>query len=142
MTDLPILIARPSLAELLMTVFLRFVALGCLWFALMLWADLIGYGHNGAGRFDILSTDMKTARGALAVLYPVAAVGLWLRGPWGPVIWSAAASLEIVMYQSFPETLGSEPVKIALIASTVVIYLILRVWGLLSRPHKAAAEQG
>lgn len=117
-----------------MTIFLRLVALGSLWFALLIWADLIGYHHGGAGRFDLLDADMKAARGTLAVLYPVAAVGLWLRGAWGPVIWSVAAIMEIGLHQAMPGTFDVDPLKVALASLIALIYLLLRLWGLFARP--------
>jgi Family of unknown function (DUF6163) len=134
MTDLPIPAPRPPLPDLLMTVFLRLVALGTLWFALLIWADLIGYHHAGAGRFDLLDADMKAARGTLAVLYPVAAVGLWLRGAWGPVIWGVAAIMEIGLHQAMPGTFDIEPLKVALVSLIALTYLLLRLWGLLAKP--------
>ncbi|MBB1248062.1 DUF6163 family protein [Rhizobium sp. G21] len=134
MTDLPIQAPRPPLPDLLMTIFLRLVALGTLWFALMIWADLIGYHHGGAGRFDLLDADMKAARGTLAVLYPVAAVGLWLRGAWGPVIWGVAAIMEIGLQQAMPGTFEIDPLKVALVSLIALIYLLLRLWTLLTKP--------
>lgn len=134
MTDLPISAPRPPLPDLVMTIFLRLVALGTLWFALLIWADLIGYHHGGTGRFDLLDADMKAARGTLAVLYPVAAVGLWLRGAWGPVIWGVAAIMEIGLQQAMPGTFEIDPLKIALVSLIALVYLLLRLWGMLAKP--------
>jgi hypothetical protein len=139
MTDLPMNPPKLFLPQVLMTLFLRLVALGCLWFALHLWGGLVGYTANGTLRFDLLGTDMQAANATLAVLYPVAAIGLWLRGAWGPVIWSAAAAMELAMHQGFPQTFGNDPVKVMIIALTVLFYLILRLAVVLLKPAKTPA---
>ncbi|MBL0371310.1 hypothetical protein JJB09_04655 [Rhizobium sp. KVB221] len=142
MTDLPMPPPKPFLPQILMAVFLRLVALGCLFYAVRLWGDLIGYSHEGVMRFDLLSTDRMAASAALAVLYPVAAIGLWLKGPWGPVMWSAAAVMEIVMHQVMPEVFGTDGIKIILIAATVVIYAVLRLSIIFLWPQKSASASG
>lgn len=130
------------LPGLLMTLFLRLVALGCLWYAFILWGDLIGYGSHGARRFDLLATDLKAANATLAVLYPVAAVGLWLRGTWGPVIWTAASALEIATHQVWPEIFGRDDLKAVAIGVTALVYIALRLAILFRRPLVAPAEHG
>ena len=126
------------LPELLMTILLRLVAAACLWFALNLWSDLIGYGSNGILRFDLLDTDMKAAAASLAVLYPVAAVGLWLKGSWGPVIWTLAAFVEIARQESFSGLLGTAAPTLPMIASTALLYMALRVTIWLKKPSEKA----
>lgn len=76
-------VPKPSLTEVLFAWFLRLVGASCFWFALSYWAMLIGFSHNGAGRFDLLSPEWRAAATALAVVYPVAAIGLWLLVSWG-----------------------------------------------------------
>lgn len=142
MTDLPLTPRRLFLPYLLMTLFLRIVALGCLWYGLQLWGNLIGYSNGGTLRFDLLGTDMKAANATLAVLYPVAAIGLWLRGAWGPVIWTAAATMEVTMHQVFPETFGFDQIKIAAIAITALVYLVLRLAIIFLKPKNRAGIQG
>src|SRR5690349_12483380 len=115
------------LPELLMTILLRMVAAACLRFGFNLWSDLIGYGSHGILRFDLLDTDMKAAASALAVLYPVAAVGLWLKGSWWPVIWTLAAFVEIARQESFSGILGTAAPTPLRIASTALLYAALRI---------------
>ncbi len=142
MTDLPLPPPKIFLPDLLMTLFLRLVALGCLWYGLQLWGQLIGYTNNGALRFDLLGADLKAANATLALLYPVAAIGLWLRGAWGPVIWSAAAAMEIAMHQILIDTFGGDPVKLAAIAVTALVYLILRLVIAFRKPSKTSVQNG
>jgi hypothetical protein len=142
MTDLPITVPKPILAELLMTLFLRAVALACLLYAVRIWGELTGYSQGGRMRFDLLGSDMMAVKASLAVLYPVAAVGLWLKGAWGPVIWSAASGLELVMYQGFPQIFGAHPMKVATIALMVFAYMILRLCIILMKPSKTPGQAG
>ncbi|MDO6963762.1 DUF6163 family protein [Rhizobium alvei] len=127
MTDEPLTTKRLFLPDLLMTVLLRGVALACLWYALNVWSGLIGYANGGADRFDLLGSDMKAAASTLAILYPVAAIGLWLRGSWGPVIWVVAAMVEIVKHEVYSEIFGADRIKVLVIAATALLYIALRI---------------
>jgi Family of unknown function (DUF6163) len=143
MTDETQIARRPLfLPSLLMTIFMRLVALGCLWFALNIWAELVGLSANGNLRFDLLSSDMKAATATLAVLYPVAAIGLWLKGSWGPVIWTLAAAVEIFMHQGFPEVYGADLTRMLLIALTALTYIGLRVALWTSKPPFSTTSRG
>lgn len=127
---------RLRIPELLMTILLRMAAAACLWFAFRIWSDLIGYGSGGALRIDLLDTDQQAATATLAVLYPVAAIGLWLRGSWGPVVWTVAAIVEIARHESHPGGMASATPTLVMIVSTVVLYLALRLTLWLTKPSK------
>jgi hypothetical protein len=124
------------LPELLMTIFLRMVAAACLYFAFQIWSDLIGYGSAGAFRIDLLDTDQQAAVATLAVLYPVAAIGLWLRGSWGPVVWTVAAAVEIARHESLPGSISAATPTLVMIGSTVLLYLALRITLWFKKPPK------
>ena len=124
------------LPELLMTILLRMVAAACLYYAFVIWSDLIGYGSQGALRIDLLDTDQQAAAAALAVLYPVAAIGLWLRGSWGPVVWTVAAAGEIARHESLPGTISAATPTLLMIGSTALLYLALRLTLWLRKPPK------
>lgn len=124
------------LPELLMTIFLRMVAAACLYYAFVIWSDLIGYGSGGALRIDLLDTDQQAAVATLAVLYPVAAIGLWLRGSWGPVVWTVAAAVEIARHESLPSGIAGAMSVFLVIGSTAVLYLALRLTLWLRKPPK------
>jgi len=142
MTDLAPQPPKLFLPDLLMTLFLRIVSLGCLWYGLQLWGDLIGYGHGGKLRFDLIGVDMKAAFTTLAVLYPVAALGLWLRGAWGPVIWTAAAAMEVGMHELMRPTFGDDRIKVIAIAATALVYIIFRLAIFFLKPARNAAALG
>src|SRR3546814_2031876 len=101
-SDSPI-VPKASLASILFVVFLRIVAVACLWLGLTYWAMLVGYSLGGNGRFDLLSLPWRVAASSLAVLFPVASLGLWLAVSWGPVLWAIAAIGPLAMYTSSDE---------------------------------------
>lgn len=124
------------LPEILMTIFLRMVAAACLYYAFVIWSDLIGYGSGGAFRIDLLGTDQQAAIATLAVLYPVAAIGLWLRGSWGPVVWTVAAAVEIARHESLPGSISAATPTLLMIGSTALVYLALRLTLWLRKPPR------
>ncbi len=99
--------------------FMRLVALSCLIAGLQYWGRLIGLSDGGMSRFDLIPSYWRFAASALAVLLPVAAVGLWMQVSWGPVIWVVAAGAEIIMHKGFPLWYGERPLLV--IAHVVVI---------------------
>lgn len=132
-------VPKPSLTELLYAVFLRLVALSCLWFGLNYWALLIGFSFNGIGRFDLLPLPWRAAGTTLAVVYPVAALGLWLLVSWGPVLWVVAAAVEITMYEVYPSIFGAKPI-IALLHGAVAVTFVLFRAALYYQSRKRARD--
>ena len=118
---------RPSLTETLFVLFLRLVAICSLWFALQYWAMLTGFSFNGQGRFDLLPPAWKAASTALAVLFPVAAVGLWLLVSWGPVIWLIAAATEIAMHEVYPSIFGINRLLVITHVAIAVLFVLFRL---------------
>lgn len=107
-------------------VFLRLVAISCLWFGLQYWAMLVGYSLNGHGRFDLLAMPWKIAGSILAVVFPVAALGLWLSASWGAVIWTIGACTQILMYGFWTSTYGANRIVILMHAVVVLVYVLFR----------------
>ncbi|ASY68313.1 membrane protein [Sinorhizobium fredii USDA 205] len=130
-------VPKPSLTEMLFGWFLRLVSASCFWFALNYWAMLIGFSHGGAGRFDLLAPEWRAAATALAVLYPVAAIGLWLLVSWGPVIWVLAAAIEMVMYEFYPGMLEARPLLLVLHGTVAVTFVLFRAAILWQRLRQA-----
>ncbi|WP_314088075.1 DUF6163 family protein [Shinella sp. M31] len=128
---------RPSLIETLFTLFLRLAAVGALWFALQYWAMLTGFSFNGQGRFDLLPPAWKAAYTALAVLFPVAAVGLWLLVSWGPVIWLVAAATEVAMHEVYPSIFGIDRMLVLLHVAIAVLFVLFRAALFIERRRQA-----
>lgn len=129
--------ARPSMLQLASERFLRAVAVLCLAFGLFYWARLVGVHEGTVWRFDLMPMHWRVAATALAVLFPFAAVGLWLLAPWGPVIWFVCAASETVMYAGFPDRYGDRMWVVAVHASVALVYLAMRVANYIQRRRSA-----
>jgi hypothetical protein len=121
---------KRTLTEILYVIFLRMIAVACFWFGLQYWAMLVGYSLHGAARFDLLTLPWKVAASSLAVLFPVASLGLWLTVSWGPVLWALAAGSQVLMYMVWPDIFGHNrlvPLMHGLIAALYVVFR-LSLW--------------
>ncbi|MBP0614518.1 DUF6163 family protein [Jiella mangrovi] len=83
------------------------------------WIRLIGVDAARLGRFDLMPIWWRIAAPALAVLYPVAGMGLWMTAGWGAVIWVLIAIIEVVMHLGFPDLFGEN-----------ILGLVAHAWGL------------
>lgn len=113
--------------ELAFVIFLRLVAVVCLVAGLKYWIALIGVFPYPPWRFDLMPLHWQLAATSLAVLFPVAAVGLWLTVSWGPVIWVAAAGIETTMFAGYPRLFGREPTVVYLHVLVAVVYAGFRI---------------
>lgn len=118
---------KRTLTETLFLVFIRVVAITCLWFGLQYWAMLVGYSLGGRGRFDLLGVPWQVAGASLAVLFPVASLGLWLAGSWGPVIWALAAGTQVLMYGAWTDVYGTNRLVLAMHVVVAIVYVLFRV---------------
>lgn len=118
---------KQSITEILFVVFLRAVAVLCLWFGIQYWAMLVGYSFDGRARFDLLSLPWRVAGSALAVVFPVASIGLWMTTSWGPVLWIIGAGSQLLMYQVWPEIFGRNLVVPLLHGLVMALYILLRI---------------
>lgn len=125
-----------SLTETIFVLFLRVVALACLWFGLQYWALLVGYSHNGLGRFDLLATPWRVAATGLAVVFPVAALGLWVAGSWGPVMWLLAGGGQILMFTVWSDVFGHNRLAVMMHSVVGVVYVLFRLALWLEGRHK------
>lgn len=130
---------KAGLLERSFALFLRLVAVVGLWYALQYWAMVTGFSLEGRGRFDLLPPAWKAASTALAVLFPVAAVGLWLLVSWGPVVWLIAAATEIVMHEVFPSIFGANRGVVFLHIAVVVVFVLFRAAIFVMRRKQARA---
>lgn len=107
--------------------FVRLVALSCLFAGLQYWGRLIGYSDGGMYRFDLIPSYWQAASASLAVLLPVAAVGLWMQVSWGPVIWAVAAGSEIIMHEGFPIWFGERSMLVNAHILVIAVYVGFRI---------------
>ncbi|MEM9108115.1 MAG: DUF6163 family protein [Pseudomonadota bacterium] len=129
---------RPSRVELAFDIFHRIVSILCLIAGLRYWSLLIGIGEGGAWRFDLLPVHWKIVAASLAVLWPVAGIGLWMIVSWGPVVWLVAAMTELVMHGIFPELYGYDWMKVGILTAIAILYGFFRL--VLYLIHRKAEE--
>jgi len=73
-------------------------ALFCLCLGIYYWMRLIGVFHEANWRFDLMPWYWRVMSCSLAVVYPVAACGLWTASRWGIILWAAGAFYEFCAY--------------------------------------------
>lgn len=102
-----------NLIDFLTIIFFRMVALFLLVFALQYWVQVLGLNNSANTRFDLMPEHWQIASVILCVILPIAAVGLWGRFSWGPIVWIMVIATEVVMYFSLPHLFGfNNPVLI------------------------------
>ncbi|WP_372353020.1 DUF6163 family protein [Pararhizobium sp. BT-229] len=134
-------VPKLSLTETIFGLLLRLVSVSCFWFGLNYWALLIGFSFEGSGRFDLLPVPWRVAATALAVVYPVAALGLWLLVSWGPVLWVVAAAAEITMFGFYPEIFGRKPMLLIMHGVVAATFVLFRLTILYQRAKQAKAAR-
>lgn len=118
---------RVSAVELAYQWLHRAVAALCLLFGLLYWVRLVGYYKGDLWRFDLMPSYWQVAAVSLAVLYPLAASGLWMLASWGPVIWLICAAAETVMFLGFPELYGHRMPVVVAHATIGLLFLAFRI---------------
>ena len=117
----------PSMTQIAFEWFQRLVAVYCLLFGIYYWVRLVGFYPGSLWRFDLMPVEWQIAASTLAVLFPFAAIGLWMLSSWGPVVWFICAAAEAVMYAGLPERFGRlDPVLIVHLA-VAVAYVVFRL---------------
>jgi hypothetical protein len=89
-------------------IYLRVIALFLILFAIQYWMRLTGFFDGADFRFDTMQPHWRYAGSALAVLLPVAALGLWGGYSWGVVLWLIASLIELLMYLWFRDLFGTQ----------------------------------
>ncbi|MET3590300.1 hypothetical protein ABID23_001405 [Bartonella silvatica] len=90
-----------SKINLIYNYYLRFLALICLGLSVFYWIRLVGIFPGALWRFDLMPWHWQFASATLAIIYPIALIGLWMYSLWGIVLWCIAVFIEILtMYYS------------------------------------------
>jgi hypothetical protein len=104
------------------------------------WIRLVGIYDGPLWRFDLMPIWWKAAATMLAVLAPVAGVGLWMTVSWGVVIWVIVALVEAFMHLGFPALFGPPTPWLWFHLVGLSLYVVLRTivwwerWRRLRRP--------
>lgn len=119
--------AEPTIAEIGFVWFHRIIAVNCILFAASYWMRLIGLVDSPLALFNHMPVHWQVAATSLAVLYPVAATGLWMVVSWGAVIWLAVAIAELVMFGLYSDLFGTNTTVIIGHLATVFLYVAFRL---------------
>ena len=109
----------------------------CLAFLFLLWGAAnwaIILGVPGMLDFLQMATPRQVLTGYLAVMMPIAAVGLWIGAGWGTVIWLVVALSEVFANTLFSELFGEAYDLVAFHLFTMVIYVVL-AWRIAQKRH-------
>ncbi|MCZ2158761.1 DUF6163 family protein [Bartonella sp. 220] len=97
-----------SKINLIYNCYLRFLALICLGLSIFYWVRLVGVFPGTLWCFDLMPWQWQFISATLAIVYPIALIGLWMFSFWGIVLWCIAAIIETLtmyyatsIYQSF-----------------------------------------
>ncbi len=116
-----------SLVRTLTVWLCRIAGLGLFGMGLVYWISLIGIFEGPLWRFDLMPVWWRFAAPTLAVLYPVAGIGLWLLASWGTVIWVLVAVVEAVMHLGFPHLFGGDLLTVILNTLGLAVLVALRI---------------
>ncbi|MEM7215993.1 MAG: DUF6163 family protein [Pseudomonadota bacterium] len=86
-------------------ILLRMASMVLLAYSAAYWGQLTG-ATNMDIRFDTMTVPARATISTLAVLQPVASLGLWGGWRWGIVLWIVIAAIEFTMYGLYPQVFG------------------------------------
>jgi hypothetical protein len=118
---------RRTLIETLFTVFMRMTAVACFYFGLRYWDLVLGISTGGVIRFDVMNLPWRTMTTALAVAYPIIALGLWMGSAWGAVLWAAVAIGEVLAHTLWVYIYGPDDLLIVMDVSVACLYVAFRI---------------
>jgi hypothetical protein len=122
---------RQSVVQTVFVWFLRAMAAVAMFAGLSYWAQLIGLSNDTLPRFDLLPVQWQVPCVVLAVLLPVASMGLWMLTSWGVVLWTVACLIEISIYGVWADSFMSRPqLVIGHVAalSVLLIFILIIAW--------------
>ncbi len=114
--------AEPTLLSRGYIVFLRLLALVFVFFTVQIWLVSVGFDDPGL-RFDRADSLTRVYLAVLAVLFPVAAVGLWTGLSWGRVVWLLAIGFQMIAGLWYPQTFPEAAATTTFHLLTLAIYI-------------------
>jgi hypothetical protein len=118
--------------ERILDYYLTALSVAMLALGLSQWAVILGVIDTSGGPFETISTEWKIVVMHVAVVDLVAAVGLWMRTPWGVVVWIYAAVSEIVFHTVFVRKFGISLPLLTFHFLTLLVFVVLTI---LARRH-------
>ena len=104
-----------------MGIYLRLLALGYAFSALVHYGNLLGFGEVS---FAEMPLSWKLGDIGYALLDSVAVVGLWRKAGWGIVCFLLAAVSQLILYVGFPSVFVFTPEQHAAVQGLVGTHLV------------------
>lgn len=119
---------RQSVVQTVFVWFLRAMAAVAMIAGLSYWAQLVGLSNETLPRFDRLPVHWQVPCVVLAVLLPVASMGLWMLTSWGVVLWTIACLIEIAIYGVWSERYLPRPeLVLGHVTALVVLFVFILI---------------
>ena len=116
-----------QIIELLFSIFLRLLAVVFFAGAIYTWMTAVGYWEGLNFRFDTMGVALKIYTAIMAVMLPVACVGLWTTLPWGRVIWFFAVGFQSVSLLRFPDLFIAPNLILIFHICCLVLYVVFQL---------------
>ena len=110
-------------SEQMLAFVLRALAVSCILFGISHWAPIIGFGVDDSELIFNLPQPRQFLHVALAVLYFVTMVGLWLMMAWGVVVWVLVILTESLLHGWFYEIFGVQRLLILIHLGALALYI-------------------
>ncbi|WP_019223330.1 DUF6163 family protein [Bartonella rattaustraliani] len=121
--------------------YLRFLALICLGLSVFYWIRLVGIFPGVLWRFDLMPWQWQILSVSLAIIYPIALIGIWMYSLWGIVLWCSAAFTETLTIISLYST---SDYKIFIVMLHGILFLTLIILQIMiiffKRKHRINSE--
>jgi len=105
-------------------------------FGLRYWAVILGAIPGDGGSFDQMSVGWGAVTIHMAVVDPIASVGLWLRVAGGKVLWIYSALFEIALHTVFIGNFGANIPLVVFHIFTLAVFTVLTILAGRSRPRR------
>ncbi|WP_035451249.1 DUF6163 family protein [Bartonella birtlesii] len=118
-----------SKINLIYKCYLRFLAFICLGLSIIYWIRLVGILPGVLWRFDLMPWHWQFASATLAIVYPIALIGLWMYSLWGIVLWCIAVFAETLTMYYF-DSIGQLflPLFHAILFLTFIVLRIIMIF--------------
>ncbi|MEO0496929.1 MAG: DUF6163 family protein [Pseudomonadota bacterium] len=124
-------------------VLLRVISMVLLVLSAIAWLRLVGVGEVAdldigvrGWRFDLMPNHWRVVTLVMAVLGPVAAMGLWMLSSWGVVLWLALTFFQLAIFAVFADRFEARPALVVFhlicVGSFLLVWLRIRI---LDRNH-------
>lgn len=117
--------SEKTLTSVLRIWFLRIMAVICFVSALAYWSQLLGMARDPGLRFDLINPLWRSVSTVLAVILPVASLGLWLTANWGIVVWLIAIAIECAVYGWWADIFAAKPSLVVGHAASFISFMLI-----------------